>query len=71
VNPNALPPKKVAATKEWTALGYLHTDYGRRPLKEVLGQIDTWLTPGKGGYGDLVQGASTRQGWGRGAGGPA
>jgi hypothetical protein len=48
---------QVAATKEWTTLGYLHTNYGRRPLPEVLAQIDNWLMPGAGGFGDLVQGA--------------
>lgn len=46
----------VAGTKQWTAFGYVTTAYMRRPLDQVLADINTWLSPGSAGYGDQVQG---------------
>lgn len=48
--------EKLAATQQWTTFGYVTTDYGRRPIAEVLNDIRIWLTPGSAGYGDYVQG---------------
>ena len=46
----------VANSNQWTAFGYVTTNYMKRPLAEVLADVDTWLTAGAGGYGDMVQG---------------
>ncbi len=46
----------VANTKQWTAFGYVTTEYMARPLERVLADIDAWLAPGAAGYGDQVQG---------------
>lgn len=52
---------KIASKQEWTTFGYLHVGYGSRPLDEVLKQVDTWLTPGSDGFGDIVQGIWVNQ----------
>ncbi|KIZ05682.1 regulator of chromosome condensation RCC1 [Monoraphidium neglectum] len=71
IGPDSGPPKigdkvyqerfaKVANTQEFTTFGYLHTGYGKRPLQEVLTQIDTWLDKEKG-FGSQVQGIWVNQ----------
>ena len=44
----------------WPSPGYLHTAYGKRPLQEVMDQIDLWLAPGQAGFGDQIQGIWVR-----------